>query len=82
MISFYVEDDSGVGSELAILHLSVLPENDAPILSFVVDATPQMAAEFLYTEDDPPLSFGRGIRLTDVDSNITSARLEISSEWD
>lgn len=91
MIEFYVEDDNGISSfQNSTLQISILPINDAPILLYVSDATirtnPRPATTgvttrvFEYTEDDPSLNFGQDIYLRDVDSNISSASLQLSSE--
>ena len=91
MIEFYVEDNQG-GSSLrhSTIQLSIIPINDAPILFFIPDATlrdsPQIfsagnrSLTFQYTEDDTPLYFGRYIYLRDVDSNIISATLQLTSK--
>ena len=90
-MEFYVEDDQGSANIMnSTLELTIIPVNDAPILFFVSDPTMRSnpsplksgmtQMSFTYTEDDPPLNFGRDIYLRDVDSNISFAVLNLTSE--
>ena len=72
------------------LELTIIPINDAPILLFILDPTvrenptPVLSGvtqmSFTYTEDDPPLNFGRDIYLRDVDGNISFAILNLTGK--
>ena len=89
ILNFYVEDDQDAANIMnSTLQLTIIPVNDAPILSFVSDpavrsnpnpiqsGVTQMS--FSYTEDDPPLNFGQDIYLRDVDGNISFAILNLT----
>ena len=91
-MEFYVEDDQSTANDMnSTLELTIIPVNDPPILFFVSDpaarsdpnpilsGTTQMS--FTYTEDDPPLNFGRDIYLRDVDGNIFFAVLNLTSKF-
>ena len=90
-MEFYVEDDQDAANIMnSTLELTIIPVNDAPILFFVSDPTERLMPSplqsgitqmsFTYTEDDPPLNFGRDIYLRDVDSNISFAVFNLTSE--
>ncbi len=90
-LEFYVEDSSDAGSlQNSTLQVFITPINDPPVLSFVSDPSIRRSPEpFLignssitlqYTEDDPPLNFGRDVYLRDVDGNIASAILQLTGE--
>ena len=90
ILEFYVEDDQDAANIMnSTLQLTIIPVNDAPILSFVSDPAvrsnpnPNQSGvtqmSFSYTEDDPPLNFGRDIYLRDVDGNISFAILNLTS---
>lgn len=76
--------------ENSMVIITILPVNDAPILLYVSDpvlranSAPNITVNntemFQYTEDDPPLNFGHDIYLRDVDSNISSATLQLSGK--
>ena len=91
ILEFYVEDDQNAANIMtSTLELTIIPVNNAPILLFVsdpalrenptpVDITLGAARmNFTYTEDDPPLNFGRDIYLRDVDGNISFAILNLT----
>ena len=91
ILEFYVEDDQYAANIVnSTLELTIIPVNDAPILLFVSDPavrespTPVLSGttqmSFTYTEDDPPLNFGRDIYLRDVDGNISLAVLNLTSK--
>ena len=91
ILDFYVEDDQDAANVMnSTLELTIIAVNDAPILLFVSDPavrespTPVLSGttqmSFTYTEDDPPLNFGRDIYLRDVDSNISLAVLNLTSK--
>jgi hypothetical protein len=90
-LEFYVEDDQNAANAMnSTLELTIIPVNDAPILLFVSDPavqenpTPVLSGatqmSLAYTEDDPPLNFGRDIYLRDVDGNIFFAILNLTSK--
>ena len=63
---------------LLFLQLTIIPVNDAPILSFTNSNNQEM---YSYTEDDPPINIGGNILLIDVDSSIMSVSLSLTSEY-
>ena len=91
ILEFYVEDDQNAANIMnSTLELTIIPVNDDPILLFVSDPAvrenpiPVLSGvtqmSFTYTEDDPPLNFGRDIYLRDVDGNISLAILNLTSK--
>ena len=61
-------------------NISDLFSGDSDLLSSV-NSQRELSATFQYTEDDTPLNFGRSIYLRDVDSNIESATIQLTSEF-
>lgn len=90
-LEFYVQDDENAANVMnSTLELTIIPVNDPPILFFVSDPAIRANSDpissgvtqmsFAYTEDDPPLNFGRDIYLRDVDGNISFAILNVTSK--
>ena len=86
-----MEDTAGASNQpSSSLFLTILPVNDPPVLLIVTNDAIRDAAgvptsdrltsqEFNYTEDDPVQNIGQDIYLRDVDGNVASVAIEISS---
>ena len=60
------------------LQLTIIQVKDAPMLSYTSGGTLET---YSYIEDDPAINIGQNMQLTDVDSQIMSLSLYLTSEY-